>query len=60
MSVEKMSTEQSAVSQDETPMGSPADPGAAGVTRPPGDAPVNAVEIVELHKTYRGGNGQAV
>ncbi len=55
MSIEKMSTEPSAV----TPIGPPADPGAAGIVRAPGDAPVNAVEIVKLHKTYRGVNGQA-
>ena len=54
MSVEKMSTEPSAV----TPIGPPGDP-AAAIMRAPHDAPDNAVEIVKLYKTYRGGNGQA-
>ena len=54
MSVEKMSTEPSAV----TPIGPPGDP-AAAIMRAPHDAPDNAVEIVKLYKTYRGGNDQA-
>ena len=53
MSVEKMSTEPSSV----TPIGPPADPGAAAIMRAPDEAPDNAVEIVKLYKTYRGGNG---
>ena len=54
MTVEKMSTEPSAV----TPIGPPGDP-AAAIMRAPHDAPDNAVEIVKLYKTYRGGNDQA-
>lgn len=54
MTVEKMSTEPSAV----TPIGPPGDP-ATAIMRAPHHAPDNAVEIVKLYKTYRGGNGQA-
>ena len=39
-------------------MGPPGDPAAENV-RVPNDAPDNAVEIVKLYKTYRGGNDQA-